>query len=181
MRLGVPFIAPLQLGAVGHQFGRQFLPSVEWCTGQSGAPPDSHCSSLVLDFLPYGVQPTVGPWDRLAHRTLFGAHRTVRYAKPTVGATTCRTLIARPTVGRRRSCLTGQFGAPPDSPVIYSHVAFSFPKSARLTPSQPGAPDTVRCTNGQSGVPGQSWCWLCFANSSPIRTFFFLALFLALR
>jgi hypothetical protein len=34
MHLGVPFIAPRQLGAVGHQFGRQFLPSVEWCTGQ---------------------------------------------------------------------------------------------------------------------------------------------------
>jgi hypothetical protein len=30
----VPFIAPGQLGAVGDQLGRQFLPSVEWCTGQ---------------------------------------------------------------------------------------------------------------------------------------------------
>jgi hypothetical protein len=28
MRQGVPFIAPRQLGAVGDQFGRQFLPSV---------------------------------------------------------------------------------------------------------------------------------------------------------
>jgi hypothetical protein len=34
MRLGVPFIAPRQIGAVGDQFGRPFLPSVEWCTGQ---------------------------------------------------------------------------------------------------------------------------------------------------
>jgi hypothetical protein len=34
MRLGVPFIAPRQLGAVGDQLGRQFLPSVEWYTGQ---------------------------------------------------------------------------------------------------------------------------------------------------
>ena len=33
MRLGVPFIDPRQLGAVGDQFGRHFLPSVEWCTG----------------------------------------------------------------------------------------------------------------------------------------------------
>jgi hypothetical protein len=40
MHLGVPFIAPRQLGAVGDQFGRQILPSVEWCTRQSGAPPD---------------------------------------------------------------------------------------------------------------------------------------------
>jgi hypothetical protein len=100
MRLGVPFIAPRQLGAVGDQLGWQFLPSVEWCTGQSGAPPDSHCSGPVLDFLPYGEQPTVGPQDRLAHQTLSGAHRTVRCAQPTVGATTCHALIARPPVGR---------------------------------------------------------------------------------
>jgi hypothetical protein len=44
IRLGVSFIAPRQLGAVGGQLGRQFLPSVEWHTGQSGAPPDNHCS-----------------------------------------------------------------------------------------------------------------------------------------
>jgi hypothetical protein len=41
MRLGVPFIAPRQLGAVGDQQGRPSLPSVEWRIGQSGAPPDS--------------------------------------------------------------------------------------------------------------------------------------------
>jgi hypothetical protein len=40
MRLGVPFIAPRQLGAVEDQHGRLSLPSVEWRTGQSGAPPD---------------------------------------------------------------------------------------------------------------------------------------------
>jgi hypothetical protein len=43
MRLGVPFIAPRQLGAVGDQHGRLSLPSVEWRTGQSGAPPDRSC------------------------------------------------------------------------------------------------------------------------------------------
>jgi uncharacterized protein (DUF58 family) len=40
MRLGVPFIAPRQLRAIGDQHGRLSLPSVEWRTGQSGAPPD---------------------------------------------------------------------------------------------------------------------------------------------
>jgi hypothetical protein len=84
MRPGVPFIAPRQLGAVGGQPGRPILPSVEWCTGQSGAPPDSHCSSPVRDLLPYPAHPTVGPRDRLAHQTLSGAHRIVRYAQPTV-------------------------------------------------------------------------------------------------
>jgi hypothetical protein len=34
MRLGVPFIAPRQLGAVGDNLGRQFMPSVECTTGQ---------------------------------------------------------------------------------------------------------------------------------------------------
>jgi hypothetical protein len=38
----------------------------------------------------------------------------------------CRALIARPTVGRSRRWLTGQSGAPPDSPVIYSHIASLF-------------------------------------------------------
>jgi hypothetical protein len=72
MHLGVPFIAPRQLGAVGDQLGRQILPSVEWCTGQSDAPPDMNNSCLVLDFLPYRAQPTVGPPGSLAHRTLSG-------------------------------------------------------------------------------------------------------------
>jgi hypothetical protein len=44
MRLGVPFIAPRQLGAVEGKLGRPSLPSVEWRTGQSSAPPDSYCS-----------------------------------------------------------------------------------------------------------------------------------------
>src|SRR5688572_21252469 len=41
MRLGVPFIAPRQLGAVESISRRQFLPSVAWRTGQSGAPQDT--------------------------------------------------------------------------------------------------------------------------------------------
>jgi hypothetical protein len=79
MRLGVPFIALRQLGAVGGQLGRPNLPSVEWCTRQSGAPPDSHCSCPVRDLIPYLAHPTVGPWGRLAHRT-------IRCAQPTVVA-----------------------------------------------------------------------------------------------
>jgi hypothetical protein len=34
MRLGVPFIAPRQLGAVESNPGRQILPSVDWHTEQ---------------------------------------------------------------------------------------------------------------------------------------------------
>jgi hypothetical protein len=43
MRLGVPFIALRQLGAIGDQHGRLSLPSVEWRTRQSGVPPDRSC------------------------------------------------------------------------------------------------------------------------------------------
>jgi hypothetical protein len=59
MRLGVPFIAPRQLGAVGGQQGRLSLPSIGWHTGQSGAPPDSHCSMSGADLLPNLAQTTV--------------------------------------------------------------------------------------------------------------------------
>jgi hypothetical protein len=61
MRLGVPFIAPRQLGAVGGQQGRPSLPSVEWRTRQSDAPPDSHCRRFGADLLPFLAQTTVAP------------------------------------------------------------------------------------------------------------------------
>jgi hypothetical protein len=78
MRLGIPFIAPRQLGAVGGNLGRQSLPSVGWRTGQSGAPPDSPCSYPVHDLLPFLAHLNVVVLWQLAHRTLSGAHRTVR-------------------------------------------------------------------------------------------------------
>jgi hypothetical protein len=59
MRLGVPFISPRQLGAVGGQQGRLSLPSVGWRTRQSGAPPDSHCRWSGADLLPILAQMTV--------------------------------------------------------------------------------------------------------------------------
>jgi hypothetical protein len=73
MRLGVPFIVPRQLGAIEDKLGRPSLPSVVWCTGQSGAPPDNYCSCPVHDFFPYGEQPTVAALGPLVHQTLSGA------------------------------------------------------------------------------------------------------------
>jgi hypothetical protein len=166
MRLGVPFIAPRQLWAVGDQLGRHFLPSVEWCTGQSVAPPDSYCSGPVRNLLPYRVRPTVGPRDRLTHRTLSGAHRTVRCAQPTV------------VVGHASpaDCAADRW---PRAPLAHRTVRWiratsplSFLESSQLTFDQPRAPDTIRCTTRQSGVPGLSWCWLNFAIFSPIQIFF---------
>jgi hypothetical protein len=110
MRLGVPFIAPRQLGAVGGNQGRQFLPSVGWRTGQFGAPPDIPCSLSGADSLPNLAQPTVEDLEPLVHRTLSGAHRTVRCPHQTVGSAMRHARIARPTVGS------------PDSPVNFSRT-----------------------------------------------------------
>ena len=118
MRLGVPFIAPRQLGAVESIPGRQFLPSVAWRTGQSGAPPDTvRCGFLSSN----------GVADRCRSGSRWrtgqsGAHWTVRCPLLTVGSTTRRGRITRPTVGPTDCWLTGQSGAPPDSPVIYSRT-----------------------------------------------------------
>jgi hypothetical protein len=131
MRLGVPFIAPRQLGAVESISGRQFLPSVAWRTRQSGA-----------DFFPILAQPTVGDSEPLAHRTLSGAHWTVRCPLLTVGSATRRARITRPTVGPADCWLTGQSGAPPDSPVIYSRTPPTKSREQPVRQSQPGAPDS---------------------------------------
>jgi hypothetical protein len=92
MRLGVPFIAPRQLGAVEDNLGRLILPSVVWYTRQSGAPPNSHCSCPVRDCLPNKAQSTVEASGPMAHQTLSGAP-----CRPLVRATR-RPRIARPTV-----------------------------------------------------------------------------------
>jgi hypothetical protein len=86
MRLAVPFIASRQLGAVGGQQGRLSLPSVGWRTGQSGVPPDSHCRRSGADLFPILALTTVASLSPLSHRTLSGAHRTVRCPLSTVGA-----------------------------------------------------------------------------------------------
>jgi hypothetical protein len=177
MCLGVSFIAPRQLGAVGGNLGRLILPSVGWRTGQSGAPPDSHCSCRTRDSLPNLTQPTVADLWQLAHRTLSSAHRIVWCPLPTVGAghTSPADLAADRCAD---GCwLTGQSGAPPDSPVNYSRTPPKFSREWPVRRSWPGAPDTVRCTIGQSGVPSRAESWL------HTGTFFqsFLFLFLALR
>jgi hypothetical protein len=48
--------------------------------------------------------------------------------------------------------LTGQSGAPPDSPVNYSRTPPASSESDLFTRLQPGAPDTVRCSTGHCPV-----------------------------
>jgi hypothetical protein len=105
-----------------------------------------------------------------------GAHRTVRCPLPTVGLATCRAQIPRPTVGPADRWLTGQSGAHQKVRWILAVHRRRIPESGLFAPSQPGAPDTVRCTTGQSGAPDRAESWLYTAKS-----FHLFFLFLTLR
>jgi hypothetical protein len=145
MHVGVPFIAPRQLGAVGGQQGRSKLPSVGWCTAQSDAPPDSHCRWSGADLFPFLAQMTVAASGQLAHRTLSGAHRTVWCPLPTVGVGHASPVDCAADCCTGGRWLTGQSGAPPDSLVNYSRTPPIFLDSGLFTGDWPGAPDSPVC------------------------------------
>jgi hypothetical protein len=111
MRLGVPFIAPRQLGAVGSILGRQFLSSVGWRTGHPlfivwcGSPSIPGAADHWIFGL-VGTPDTVrctpdSPVPSADRRPLAWATRRARIARPTV---------ALAAVGS------------PDSPVNYSRT-----------------------------------------------------------
>jgi hypothetical protein len=156
MRLGDPFIAPRQLGAVEHKTGKPFLPSVVGDTGQSGA-----------------------------HRTLSGARfpslnseadRWQPKNRWRTGHVRCTPDSPVPSSSRwlghvsRSDCAADRWPGRPlahrtvrctlDSPVNFSHTSPVNSREQPLCPSQPGAPDTVRCTTGQSGAPRLGRLWL---------------------
>src|SRR5688572_7316534 len=95
------------------------------------------------------AQPTVADAGAVGAPDMSGAHRTVRCPLPTVGLATCPAQIARPTVGPADRWLTG-------SPVNFSRTPLANSRERPLRPRQPGAPDTVRCTTGQSGAPDRN-------------------------
>jgi hypothetical protein len=138
MRLGVPFIAPRQLGAVESNPGRQFLPSVDWRTGQSGAPPDTvRCGSLSL----------FGEADRWRLGAV-GAPDTVRCTPDSpvtllaVGLATRRARIKRLTVGPVTFGSLDTVRCTPDSAVNYSRPPLISSREQQVRLSQPGAPDS---------------------------------------
>jgi hypothetical protein len=135
MCLGVPFIAPRQLGAVEVPIGRQFLPSIGWCTGQSGAPQNINNSSPMPDLLPYQAQPTVGPPVLLAHRI-------VRCDQPTVGTGHASPADCAVDRWRRRLWLTGQSGAHWTVWCILSTAPLLFPESDEFVARPAWAPDS---------------------------------------
>jgi hypothetical protein len=143
MRIGVPFIAPRQLGAVESIPGRQFLPSVAWRTG--------HCP-VRISFLFWRSRP-LAIWSRWrtghcpVHTGQSGApFRPLAWPRVTRGLR--GRPLARPTVGS------------PDSPVNFSRTPPTNSQERPFHQSQPGAPDTVRCTTGQSGAPRLNCLWL---------------------
>jgi hypothetical protein len=174
------------------------------CLLSTGAPdsPVHHLTLSGADFFPILAQPTVGDLEPLAHRTVRCPHPTVgsatrhaQIARPIVGAPDrwltgqsgdsadspvnySRTLLnwfLRAATSSQRTHRT-QSGAPPDSPVIYSRTPPSRPESSQLIRHQPGAPNTVRCTTGQSDAPRLSRVLAARAKSFPIEFSLILAL-----
>jgi hypothetical protein len=77
--------------------------------------------------------------------TAVGAPDTIRCPLPTVGAghvSPANCAVDRCAGGR---WLTGQSGAPPDSPVNYSRTTLIFPESVLFTEGWLGAPDSPVC------------------------------------
>jgi hypothetical protein len=139
MRLGIPFIASRQLGAVESIPGRQFLPSVAWRTG--------HCP-VQISFLFWRSRP-LAIWSRwrTGHCPVHTGQSGAPFrplARPRVTRGLRGRPLARPTVGS------------PDSPVNFSRTPPTISRERPFHQSQPDAPDTVRCTTGQSGAPRPS-------------------------
>jgi hypothetical protein len=176
MRLGAPFIAPRQLGAVGGQQGRLSLPSIGWRTGQSGAPPDSHCRRSSADFFPILTQMTVTDSWQLAHQTQSGAHQIVWCPLPTVGTGHVSPVDCAADHCAGGRWFTRQSGAPPDSPVNYSRTPPNFPESGLFTGGWPDAPNTVWCTTRHCPVCQAE---LDFGCTKPSLLYFFSSLLLS--
>jgi hypothetical protein len=162
MRLGAPFIAPRQLGAVENKSGRPSLPSVVGRTGQSGAHrtlSGARFPSLISEadrwqtwsrWRTGHVRCTPDSPVTPSSRWLGHVSRADRAADRWPG---------RPLAHRTVRCT-------PDSPVNYSRTPSANSRERPLRSRQPGAPDNVRCTTGQSGAPDRTAFWLYTANFS---------------
>jgi hypothetical protein len=190
MRLGVPFIAPRQLGAIGDQFGRHFLPSIEWCIVplfMSGARSPSisgaadRCSSG-----PVGAPDTVRctpdnlvcPTDRWSETRVARRLRSRLLAASAVGSpdSLVHHRIVRWVLATSPSSIleTDEFVAD-DSPDILVHhrtVQWFIAVQLRRFPRAAGSPSASLGT-GPSGVPG----WAGVGCTLPILFHFFSSSF----
>jgi hypothetical protein len=171
MRLGVPFIAPRQLGAVENKSGRPSLPSVVWRTGQSGA----HRTLSGARFLSLN---SAADRCRSGSRWRTG-HVWCTPDSPVPPSDRCLGHASRadcaadgwpsqPLAHRTVRCT-------PDSPVNFSRTPSANSREQPVRPRQSGAPNTVRCTTGQSGALDRTESWLYTAK--PFSLLFFSSSF----
>jgi hypothetical protein len=119
-------------------------------------------------------------WNGTADRC-----RNIAVGASTLSGASCRPLeraTRRPRIWRPIIALAAV--GSPDSPVHHRIVWWiivvrrrRIPESGQFARSQPGAPDTVRCTTGQSSVPDCVESWLL----QPSLFLFLFSLILALR
>jgi hypothetical protein len=145
MRLGVPFIAPRQLGAVESNLGRLILPSVDWRTGQYSA----HRTLSGARFL--SINGAVDRWQPKSRWCTGHVRCTPDSPVPSSSRWLSHVSLAdcaadrwpgRPLAHRTVRCT-------PDSPVNYSRTSPVNSRERRVRPWT--AHRTVRCTTGQSG------------------------------
>ena len=142
MRLGVPFIAPRQLGAVESNLGRQFLPSVAWCTGQSGAHrtlSGARFPSLISE---------ADRWQTWSRWRTGHVRCTPDSPVPPSDRWLCHASRADYAADRWPDRLLAHrtVRCTPDSPMNFSRTPSSISRERPVRQSQSGAPDTVRCT-----------------------------------
>jgi hypothetical protein len=150
MRLGAPFIAPRQLGAVESILERLILPSVDWRIGQSGA----HRTLCGAQFL--SKNGAVDHWQpesrwRTGHvrctpdSPVPPSSRWLGHVSRADGA--ADRWPCRPLAHRTVRCT-------PDSPVNYSRTSPVNSRERPLRSSQPGAPHhrIVRCSQTQQSL-----------------------------
>jgi hypothetical protein len=137
------------------------LPSVDWRTGQSGAPPDTVWCRFLSCF---------GASDRWYFGAV-GAPDTVRCTLDSPVPPSNRWLGH----ASRADCAADRWRArllahrtvqcTPDSPVNFSRTPPTISRERPFHQSQPGAPDTVRCTTGHCPVHlDRTVFWLYTAN-----------------
>jgi hypothetical protein len=130
MRLGLPFIAPRDLGAIWAPLGRLCLPSVHGRTGQSSAP--SNSEQCVIAFLVWWRRPlpTSSP---MAHRTVWCGLVTVSWAHMAPADRAADFWLSERLAHR-----TVRW--------IIATAPWLFPKRILFTGCASLAPDTVWCT-----------------------------------
>jgi hypothetical protein len=160
MRLGVPFIAPRQLGAVEDQHGRPSLPYVEWRTGQSDAPPDrSYRLSGARSPSKFGIS------DRCSSG-LIGAPDTVRCTPDSP--------VHQLTVGAvhvsHEDCAADRWRW---RPLAHQTVRWFLAVHRHRFPRAALSSETSLAHRTLSGVPDRAEVWLHRAKSFRFLFFFF--------